>query len=611
MAGTKTSLDVRVLKIKSKLLKREKVFFAKKIFQTITTMAVLLAANHIQAAKRTTTDLAVAKAGVCGLASPGAEKAGLTVWAVDPLVKVFRDAEPDVPSQAIAEVARGEHATLQIVVRSDEPIKQLHVEAGPLVLQTDESRLLNQALIRFVSYVPVDRPIPSPPLDQLRKPPADFPDPLLEKRLIDIDANQAQPIWITVAVPTGAKAGLYQGDVHISGQVDDGEVTTKVPVAIKVFDVVLGRSRLWVTNWFSNNSRHMQITTEENSLQYWALLHRYARNMAEHRQNVALISPLSLASFEVGKDGKIKIDFSMFDRWVDIFIEEGVIGRIEGGHIGGRSAGWESPFVVRIRKVEDGKIVTKSVDPSSTEAEKFYARFLPAFVNHLRDRGWLEKYMQHLADEPIGTNIESYRAIDELVQKYAPELKIVEACHTKDLIGAIDVWVPQLNYLHRDFDHYQERQREGEEVWFYTCIYPQGEYANRFIEQPLLKTRILHWINYRYGVTGYLHWGYNHWGKDSPYTHTTKQHVGSTYLPAGDAWIVYPGREGPLDSMRHEAMRDGIADYELLSMLAERDPAAAKRLVGRHVLDFDRYNCSIDAFRATRRELLEFLSGGD
>ena len=115
--------------------------------------------------------------------------------------------------------------------------------------------------------------------------------------------------------------------------------------------------------------------------------------------------------------------------------------------------------------------------------------------------------------------------------------------------------------------------------------------------------------NYRYGATGYLHWGYNHWRSESPFTHTTPPHPGPPYLPAGDAWIVYPGRDGPLDSIRHEAMRDGIADYELLSMLGERNPPAAERLVAKHVLNFDRYDCDVKTFRATRRKLLELLSG--
>jgi hypothetical protein len=352
----------------------------------------------------------------------------------------------------------------------------------------------------------------------------------------------------------------------------------------------------------------MEIVPKRDSPEYWALLRRYARNMADHRQNVALISPLSLSRFDVGKDGELKIAFSRFDRWVQVFMEEGVIGRIEGGHLGGRSKGWNSPFAVRIHRVKDGKIESASVDPTSEDASRFYARFLPALVKHLRERGWLDRYMQHLADEPTSQNAASYQAIARLVRRHAPEIRIIEACHTKDLADAIDIWVPQLNYLHRDYDHYLERQKRGEEVWFYTCVFPQGEYANRFIEQPLLKTRLLHWINFRYGITGYLHWGYNHWTRENPYEKTTRPHGGPSYLPAGDAWIVYPGREAPLDSIRHEAMRDGIADYELLSMLAERDPKLARRLVEEHVLDFDRYDCDVKRFRATRRELLRVLS---
>ena len=262
---------------------------------------------------------------------------------------------------------------------------------------------------------------------------------------------------------------------------------------------------------------------------------------------------------------------------------------------------------MQIREVKDGKVHRRSVDPATPEADTFYARFLPALVRHLKEKGWLDRYMQHLADEPILQNAPGYHLMAKLVRKYAPELKIVEACHAKELVGAIDIWVPQLNYLHQDYEHYHERQKAGEEVWFYTCVFPQGEYANRFIEQPLIKTRLLHWINYRYGATGYLHWGYNHWTGQSPFTHTTRAHSGPPYLPAGDAWIVYPGREGPLDSVRHEAMRDGIADYELLCLLAERDKAAAMQLASKHVLAFDRYEGDVQVFRATRRELLTQL----
>jgi len=529
------------------------------------------------------------------------------IWPVDPLVKVFRDARPDGNGEALAEVARGEHASLQIVVRSEAALTNLRAALPPLSLDGGAATL-EARVPRFVGYVPVDRPMQVPCKDQLRKPPADFPDPLLEVEAVALEAGQAQPIWLTVRVPEDAAPGTYSGALQVTATVDGQEVTATHPVAVRAYEAVVKDTRLLVTQWFGVQSRHMQISPEPESEEYYALLRRYARNMADHRQNVAIISPLSLATFTAGEEGKLQIDFARFDRWVNLFKEEGVDGLIEGGHIGGRKAGWMSQFVVRIQKIQDGAVVSATVDPSSPEADTFYAQFFPALVQHLREQGWLECYVQHLADEPTATNIKTYRAMAALARTYAPELKIVEACHTKDLVGAMDVWVPQLNYLHKDYEHYLERQRAGDQVWFYTCVFPQGEYANRFIEQPLIKTRLLHWINYRYGATGYLHWGYNHWTADSPFTHTTRPHGGPPYLPAGDPWIVYPGRDGPIDSIRFEALRDGIVDHELLSMLGESDAKAAQRLASKHILDFDRYQTDVKAFRATRRKLLKQLS---
>lgn len=534
------------------------------------------------------------------------EAQGLQVWPVDPLVKVFRDAVPGSSGKAEAEVARGEVASFQIIVRAEAALTSLRARVSRLDRQWGDGILMPQPA-RFVGYVPVDRPTQKPSRDQLRMPPADFPDPLLEEESIDVAAGIAQPVWITVPVSTNAAPGSYSGTVIVEAAVGGKIVRQKQPIRLVVHRAIAGPARLWVTEWYGLQWQHMQISPRPESKEYYDLLRRYARNMAEHRHNVALISPLQLAQFSTGPGGALQIDFDRFDRWVQIFQEEGVIGRIEGGHIGGRKAGWESEFVVTVHAVKDGQVVRGQVDPASPEAEAFYREFFPALVAHLRGKGWLEKYLQHLADEPIAQNITSYRAMAALARKYGPEFRIIEACHTKDLVGAIDVWVPQLNYLQQDYAHYQARQQAGDEIWFYTCVFPQGEYANRFLEQPLLKTRLLHWINYRFGATGYLHWGYNQWTAESPFSHTTRPHGGPPYLPAGDPWIVYPGRNGPLDSIRFEAMRDGIADYALLQALGERQQPAAQAFAQRLVLDFNRYNTDVEAFRALRRELLNRL----
>lgn len=532
------------------------------------------------------------------------------VWSVDPLLKVFRDAAPASSGPAVAEVARGESASLQIVVRADQSIRGLRSEVSPLRRSWGGGALQPKGA-RFVGYVPVDRPTQQPSEDQLRAPPADYPDPLLETGSMDVGPGQAQPIWITVPIPTNASTGTYRGTLKLQATIAGQPVRAEQKLAIVVYRAVAGPAKLWVTEWYGLQWRHMQIAPQPESEEYYALLRRYARNMAEHRHNVALISPLALGKYTVDPRGELQIDFSRFDSWVEIFQQEGVIGRIEGGHIGGRNGGWESEFAVTVHQVQNRSVVTRQVDPAGPEAQAFYSRFFPALVTHLRSKDWLKRYIQHLADEPIAHNISSYRAMAALARKCAPELRIIEACHTKDLIGSIDIWVPQLNYLHDDWTHYQERQRAGEEVWFYTCVFPQGEYANRFLEQPLIKTRLLHWINARYGVTGYLHWGYNQWTADSPFTHTTRPHGGPPYLPAGDPWIVYPGTNGPLDSIRFEAMRDGIADYALVQALAQKNPATAQALAAKLIQDFDRYNTDVFTFRSVRRELLKRLSQQD
>jgi hypothetical protein len=135
-------------------------------------------------------------------------------------------------------------------------------------------------------------------------------------------------------------------------------------------------------------------------------------------------------------------------------------------------------------------------------------------------------------------------------------------------------------------------------------MYPTGRYPNRFLDFSLLKTRILHWINWRYRLTGYLHWGLNYW-TDHPFEDDRLQ----PSFPAGDSWIVYPGEDGPIDSIRWEQMREGIQDFELLRLLAQRagDPAQADDICSKLVPDPVTYSRAIGDLRAARREVIQGL----
>jgi len=124
----------------------------------------------------------------------------------------------------------------------------------------------------------------------------------------------------------------------------------------------------------------------------------------------------------------------------------------------------------------------------------------------------------------------------------------------------------------------------------------------------LLKTRILHWINWRYRLTGYLHWGLNFWTSD-PFNDDRSRED----LPPGDCWIVYPGPHGPVDSIRWEQMREGIQDYELLCLLDQRArekgrlSARADEICAGLVPDPISYSRSHQDLRAARQAVIAAL----
>jgi hypothetical protein len=145
---------------------------------------------------------------------------------------------------------------------------------------------------------------------------------------------------------------------------------------------------------------------------------------------VVFTEPLKLIDFRIGKDGDLAMDFSRFDKWVKVFVEEGVIGRIEGAPFASRG-GWEDPFTVSIIVREENGDHTKCIDvaPTDPRADRFYGRFLPKYWGHLCEKGWDKIYLQHIGDEAITANTQSFLTAAGLIHTYAPDFQIVDTAH--------------------------------------------------------------------------------------------------------------------------------------------------------------------------------------
>ena len=233
---------------------------------------------------------------------------------------------------------------------------------------------------------------------------------------------------------------------------------------------------------------------------------------------------------------------------------------------------------------------------------------------HLEAKGWKGIYLQHILDEAHGTEPPEYARYAAMVKRYLPGVRTMDAVDAEHMPSELqencDVWVPQLGRFDDQMDLLNARMKSGHEVWFYTCLFPNKRYLNRLIDYPLLKVRLLHWLNFRYGFTGFLHWGWNYWSPE-PMNDTQPVIDNNTQLlPPGDAFIVYPdpAHKSVHSSIRLEAMREGIEDYELLRVLKEKDPAEAERLANQAIRNFTDYVRDVPDFRGMERQLLEALS---
>lgn len=531
--------------------------------------------------------------------------APVTIEYADPLQKVLKTDKKFSAGAATMDAARGEVASLQFVIRSSNNINGLAVVVKNLKLS---------AQVRFVGYVKVNAFAKEPAKDKITAADNLYPDPLLENEKINISANNSQPVWVSVTVPLNAAPGIYKGTLVIEGSTG---VHEEKDFQIRVFSVQLKQPELQISLWpsFENPrlgtemSNKLSLLTTSNNLkaftdEYWDLLKKMAEMMHRYYQNVIMVYPVHTIEYTLNK-GKYTFDFAKLDKTISIFRAAGVNGRIEGGFFGGRESGWYGPFTYYYYINSPGEgVVSRTGDLQNKDLVNFYRQFVPALVAHLKEKKWYSSYYQHLADEPIDQNSESYTTFYNFIRELAPDLKIIEAVNTTKLPDDIDVVAPQLEFLKNNYDYYKRRINSGKEVWLYTCWLPQGEYANRFIELPLIKTRLLHWINYKYNVRGYLNWAYNHWSADPLNIAGEK----GDDLPAGDKWIVYPKKDGFLSSIRLEAMRDGIVDYELLKMLSLKNPRLSAEIAASIVHGVDNFETDIVQFRRARTRILQALS---
>jgi len=442
------------------------------------------------------------------------------------------------------------------------------------------------------SAIPPDQPTPD---YVIRKAPFRVYEALRPLREGDRTRGETEALYLSFLIPGNAKPGVQNGRVRVTA----GDQTADIPVTLTIYAAqVPEKGHLRVTNWFSTAHMARLHRVEPWSETHWDMLRRYARMMRRGRQTDFI--PIGPEQKKIDQ-GRWEFNFARTERMIKMFLDEGFT-HIELPHIARHDRRKEavSPFVVTV----DGTPTAGT----SHEAYQFLAQYLTGWAEMLRRNGWYDRATQHVVDEPSPKDFDEYRIMAGTVRKFLPGIPLIDALGRPELDGAVDVWVPLSESYEKGREAFEAHRRRGDTIWFYTCCDPSGFSLNRFLDTELLRTRLLHWANWRYRLDGYLHWGLNQVIEEQdPFENTCPPHgpYKDFHLPPGDSHIVYPGNDGPWSSVRFEAMGAGIEDYELLRVVGQRDEKLADEICAQLVRTFNDYTAKPAAFEAAHRRLLE------
>lgn len=541
-------------------------------------------------------------------------------------------------SDQVIRVARGENATLQTIIYAEEDQGVL----TPAVTRFASEEGDGLALIPQLWWVDQikcsehwDDWAGGRPSDAYSSDETVFPDPLVPvaDKQVSLKAGSKQALWAEFKIPEGFPAGIYTATVEVSG----AGGTVSCDFKVQVYDVDLQAQSMDVIQWIMDgNTRYMNggiaPTIDEDYDFFYPqiirLLNAYGTNSWWMMRADFSCSP----GYEY-VDGirKAKWNFNEAAYQRDFDLLENNTDRIHTVH-GKNFLSWdkkEQKYFIKSPEVDEkGNVIVKAdgtfnmvnvyfplkdekmrADAVARMGDYFYQlqEFLRA--HRLKDgRTWLDVYVQNVADEPKDNQAESYTAAVRFIKSYAPEIRFLEPIETDRIAeDAMDYPCPTLKAIAKN-------RAKGHQVqWMYTCMSPQGDYANRFIRIPLFKTRLIHWAQYKYDAVGYLHWGPAYWMGGGEYNkwfdasgNWTADACGQ--FLGGDMWIIWPAYRKVYPSIRLSAMRDGIRDYELLRMIEKKSPSKAQEICARVVTDNAHYNVGLDNFHEVRKDMLEFLA---
>ncbi len=487
------------------------------------------------------------------------------------LEKIFPNSQSFSPPRFRGSALLGEWFAFQLVLRhSGWGRAQAHL--------TVDSPLKERIRLYRVGNVPCELPAYPDACDEdyLTTAPGLFPDPLfpLSEDMVEISGFSYTALWVEIDIPEDLPAGEYPIRLCVSCEEDREEAA----FLLTVIGRELPRQTLIYTQWLHGDCIADHYGVPVYSEEYWRLLESYLKAAHEDGVNMILTPVLTPAlDTEVGcerpctqllgveKEGEsYRFDFSLLERFLGLARKCG----IEGFEISHLFTQWGAKAAPNIYGVENGerrRLFGWETPAAGPAYRSFLRALLPRLTDFLREKGLENRVIFHISDEPGEEQLSSYLEAKKGAAPFLSGFPVCDALSSFKFFeqGVIEHPIAATDHIEPFLEHHTPG------LWAYQCCMQNRQVGNRFFAMPSYRNRILGMQLYRFGISGFLQWGYNFWYTQNsrvlidPYRVTDAGRA----FPGGDAFSVYPGKEGPVPSIRGRVFYHGLEDMRALSLL--------------------------------------------
>lgn len=505
---------------------------------------------------------------------------------VSSLQRVFLDGRCDLTEHNCDSVLKGERYSYQIAYKSSEKF------FAEIVIDSPLSQFIT---VRSVGNVPSELPVYESDCEFCeRNEPGLFPDVLfpIENNRVLIKRQNFYALWITVDLPKDTDAGDYEINIKLK---KDGETISENIFGLHVINAVLPEQKLIYTQWFHSDSIANYYKIPVFCEKFWALVESFIK-AAVHTGVNMLLTPVFTPPLdtEVGgerltvqlvdvklENGKYSFGFDRFIRWVRLAQKCG-IKYFEISHLFSQWGAKYTPKIVAEVNGSQNRIFGWETSADSIEYAEFLNAFIPQLIKVIRSLGIEKSTFFHISDEPNEDQIESYSRAKRTVAPLLEDFPIIDALSDYSFYesGIINNPIPCTNdiesFIEKGFPH----------PWTYYCCGQGGKLSNRFFGIPLSTTRIIGFQFFKYGIEGFLQWGFNFYNSQyslrsiDPFAVTDADSA----FPSGDSFTVYPGKSGAIESVRSEVFFQALQDMRALTLLCDR--IGKKRTIAAVEADF-------------------------